>query len=176
MSKITKISPKKSPLKARLHNYISDRGGNVGMMFSIVLLPLLVVIGAAIDYTRMSAEFSSAQDSADAAVLHAAHEYYSNFSRSSAKDIGDLASEYNIDVNGSLGEYQVETVVADSDEFSLTLKTTVSGVSEHAFAGIFDMPATPWTATSYSVVSIPRIEIMLVMDVSASMKLSLIHI
>ena len=59
---------------------------------------------------------------------------------------------------------------AESTTNSLTLKTTVSGTSQHAFMGMVGNPETAWTATSYSVVSIPQIEIMLVMDVSASMK------
>jgi len=168
--KFSKIGSLNSKFGARLRDFISNRDGNVGMMFSLVLLPALVVVGAAVDYTQMTREVSTAQDSADAAVLHAAHEYYSNFSRGSAKDIGNLASSYHLDSNGVIDDYLVETVVAESTANSLTLKTTISGTSQHAFMGLVGNSETPWTATSYSVVSIPQIEIMLVMDVSASMK------
>ena len=170
MSKFSEIGSLNSKFGARLRDFISNRDGNVGMMFSLLLLPALVVVGAAVDYTQMTREVSAAQDSADAAVLHAAHEYYNNFSRGSAKDIGNLASSYHLDSNGVIDDYLVETVVAESTANSLTLKTTVSGTSQHAFMGMVGNPETAWTATSYSVVSIPQIEIMLVMDVSASMK------
>ena len=170
MFKLSKIGSVTSNFTARSRGFISNRDGNVGMTFSLMLLPLLVVIGGAVDYTKMSREVSAGQDSADAAVLHAAHEYYKNFSRGSAKDIGDLASSYHLDSNGAIDDYLVETVVAESTANSLTLKTTVSGTSQHAFMGMVGNPETAWTATSYSVVSIPQIEIMLVMDVSASMK------
>ena len=169
LSKIGGANSTQSLLRARLLNYVTDRSGNVGSIFAMVLLPVLITIGAATDYTRMTMQVSAGQDTADAAVLHAAHEYYANFSRNDANDVGDLASEYHLDANGALGEYLVETVVADSDEFSLTLKTTVTGNTQHAFMGLVGNPQTQWTATSYSVVSIPRIEIVLVMDLSASM-------
>ena len=170
MFKLSKIVSINSSFGARSRDFISDRDGNVGMMFSLVLLPALVVVGAAVDYTQMTREVSAAQDSADTAVLHAAHEYYNNFFRGSAKDIGDLASSYHLDSNGVIDDYLVETVVAESTANSLTLKTTVSGISQHSFMGLVGNSETPWTTTSYSVVSIPQIEIMLVMDVSASMK------
>ena len=170
MFKLSKIVSINSSFGARLRDFISNRDGNVGMMFSLVLLPALVVVGAAVDYTQMTREVSAAQDSADTAVLHAAHEYYNNFFRGSAKDIGDLASSYHLDSNGVIDDYLVETVVAESTANSLTLKTTVSGISQHSFMGLVGNSETPWTTTSYSVVSIPQIEIMLVMDVSASMK------
>ena len=170
MFKLSKIDGVNSNFGARSCKYVSDDTGNVGMMFSLVLLPLLVAIGAATDYTKMTREVSAGQDAADAAVLHAAHEYYNNFSRNSATSIGDLASSYHLDSNGVLGDYLVETVIAESTENSLTLRTTVSGTSQHAFMGMIGNSETPWTATSYSVVSIPQIEIILVMDVSASMK------
>ena len=170
MSKFSEIGSLNSKFGARSRAFISNRDGNVGMMFSLVLLPVLVAVGAAVDYTQMTREVSAAQDSADTAVLHAAHEYYNNFFRGSAKDIGDLASSYHLDSNGVIDDYLVETVVAESTANSLTLKTTVSGISQHSFMGLVGNSETPWTTTSYSVVSIPQIEIMLVMDVSASMK------
>ena len=135
MFKLSKIGSVTSNFTARSRGFISNRDGNVGMTFSLMLLPLLVVIGGAVDYTKMSREVSAGQDSADAAVLHAAHEYYKNFSRGSAKDIGDLASSYHLDSNGAIDDYLVETVVAESTANSLTLKTTVSGISQHSFMG-----------------------------------------
>ena len=170
MFELSKIVGVNSNFGVHSCNFASDDTGNVGMIFSLMLLPLLVVIGAATDYTKMSREVGAGQDAADAAVLHAAHEYYNNFSREAARNIGDLASSYNLDSNGALDEFLVETVVADSDVHSLTLKSTVSGTTRHAFMGLVGNSETSWTATSYSVVSIPQIEIILVMDVSASMK------
>ena len=77
MSKLSKMGGVNSNSGRRSGNFISDNDGNVSMMFSLMLLPLLVVIGAATDYTKMTREVSAGQDSADAAVLHASHEYLS---------------------------------------------------------------------------------------------------
>ena len=170
LSKIGGTDLSRSVFSKRLRNFASDCSGNVGMTFALVLLPVLISIGAATDFTKMSMQVSSAQDYADAAVLNAAHEYYKNYSRNSAKDTGDIASNYHLDANGALDEYLVETVVSESDEFSVTLKSTISSTAQHAFMGLVGNSETPFTVTSYSVVSIPRIEIILVIDASNSMQ------
>ena len=62
MSKFSEIGSLNSKFGARSRAFISNRDGNVGMMFSLVLLPVLVAVGAAVDYTQMTREVSAAQD------------------------------------------------------------------------------------------------------------------
>lgn len=54
-----------------LYRFGTDRSGSVAVLFSVVLLPALMLIGAATDYARVIALKTKLQASADAAVLAA---------------------------------------------------------------------------------------------------------
>ena len=173
MYKSTKVRPSKprfGNMRQHLLNYVSDRSGNVGMMLAIALVPLLILVGAALDYTKMTAQVSSAQDTVDAAVLHAAHEYYQNYSRQSAGSVGNFAANFHLEVNSVEGDHVVETVVDRVEGQTLTLKSTISGTSHHTFMSVFGNPTTNWTTVAYSEVSVPQVEIIMVIDASASMR------
>ena len=156
-------------VRQRALNYVSDRSGNVGMMLALALVPLLIAVGAAIDYTKMSSEIQTAQDTVDAAVLFAAHEYYQSYSRESAGSIGNFAANFHLESNSPDGQFVVDTVVDNIDGTSLKLKSTISGASQHRFMRMFGNPQTSWTTEAYSEVSVPQIEIIMVIDASASM-------
>ena len=157
-------------IRQHLLNYVSDSSGNVGMMLGIMMIPLLIAVGAAVDYTRMISTVQSAQDTVDAAVLHAAHEYYQSYSRENAGSVGNFAANFHLEENSPGDEYVVETVVDSFENQSLTLKSTITGTSNHRFMSIFGNPKTEWTTVAYSEVSVPQVEIIMVIDVSASMR------
>ena len=169
-TKTNRVEPRLSHIRQHLLNYISDRSGNVGMMLGIALVPLLIVVGAAIDYTKMASQVQTAQDTVDAAVLHAAHEYYQTYSRENAGSAGNFAANFHLKSNSPGGEFVVSTVVDRVDNGSLTLKSTISGTSDHTFMSIFGNPDTDWTTTAFSEVSVPQVEIVMVIDASASMR------
>ena len=58
-------------LRRDLRVLIRDRGGNVGIIFGLSLLPLVGLSGMAIDYSRASAIRAAAQAAMDSAVLSA---------------------------------------------------------------------------------------------------------
>src|SRR5919199_4656950 len=55
-----------------LGRFRSDRGGNLAIIFALVLVPLLGAAGVALDYARASALRTELQSALDAAVLDAA--------------------------------------------------------------------------------------------------------
>ena len=164
------LKPSLSYVRQRALNYVSDRSGNVGMMLALALVPLLIAVGAAIDYTKMASQVQTAQDTVDAAVLFAASEYYQTYSRESAGSVGNFAANFHLESNSPDGQFVVETVVDNVDQKSLKLKSTISGRSQHTFMRIFGNPETSWTTEAYSEVSVPKIEIIMVIDASASME------
>jgi len=173
MYKSTKVRPSKprfGNMRQHLMNYVTDRSGNVGMMLAIALVPLLIGIGAALDYTKMTSQVSAAQDTVDAAVLHAAHEYYQNYSRQSAGSVGNFAANFHLEENSVGGDHVVETVVDRVEGQNLILKSTISGTSHHTFMSVFGNPTTDWTTVAYSEVTVPQVEIIMVIDASASMR------
>jgi len=71
----------------RVRKYINNQSGNVAIMFAIIVVPLLIAIGVAVDYSRLSASYSKLQNAADSAALAAAISYMENGS-SEMKKIG----------------------------------------------------------------------------------------
>ena len=51
-----------------------DENGNVAIIFALTLMPMLLFMGAAIDYTRGNAEHTKLQSAVDSAALSLAHE------------------------------------------------------------------------------------------------------
>lgn len=149
--------------------FLKNQRGNVGIMFAICALPLLAGIGTAIDYTQMTSDVQKAQDSADTAVLSAASAYYNEFLREDSVMAGQISSQKHMETETATGEHIVTTTIEPSGLNSYSLKSSISGTSRHAFMGIFGSKETKWTVEAYSELSIPKIEIILVVDVSASM-------
>lgn len=139
------------------------------MIFGLAALPVIIATGAAIDHTQMTADFQKAQDSADAAVLHAAHEYYRSYSRDFASLAAIDSARFHMQAETATGEHTVKTVATKQDDGTISLTSTISGTSRHAFMGIIGKSETEWTAVANSVVSIPEFEIVLVVDASHSM-------
>ena len=52
--------------------YRQNENANVGMMFAILAVPLLISVGVAIDYSRLSSAHNKLQHAADAAALSGA--------------------------------------------------------------------------------------------------------
>ena len=52
-----------------LKSFWADKRGNVAMMFGLAMIPLVGVVGAAIDYSRVSHVRVKLADSLDAALL-----------------------------------------------------------------------------------------------------------
>src|SRR3954468_4685004 len=52
-----------------LHRFRRDKSGNIAVIFTLTLLPLLSAVGCAVDYTRASQIRSKLQSAADAATV-----------------------------------------------------------------------------------------------------------
>src|SRR4051812_30294513 len=55
--------------KRVLQKCVGDQRGNVGLIFGCMMLPLMMVIGGAVDYARAVAVSTEQQSAIDAAVL-----------------------------------------------------------------------------------------------------------
>ncbi|QGM99260.1 TadE/TadG family type IV pilus assembly protein [Methylocystis parvus] len=59
-------------------NFISDEGGNTFMIFGLAFVPVMFMMGAATDYTRLAISHAELQQGTDSAVLAAASKMTSN--------------------------------------------------------------------------------------------------
>jgi Flp pilus assembly protein TadG len=58
-------------LVLRSRRFAADQGGAVAIMFAFALLPLMLAVGAGVDYSRVSQAQADLQSAADAAALAA---------------------------------------------------------------------------------------------------------
>ena len=57
---------------AGMSGFLADRRGNFAVIFALCLVPVMALVGAAVDYSRMVAAQGELQDAADAGALAAA--------------------------------------------------------------------------------------------------------
>ena len=166
------IKKAKSKLMNGICSYLPAEGGNVGMMVAIALVPLIIVIGAAVDHSRLTSDKEKAQAATDSAALSVAAAYYGDFNIANAGATGQSFSALNLKTDEDTDEYSIRTQINSEGQpdGTLLIETSISGTTDHAFLGIINNPSTDWIVTSQAQVTRPpKTEIMLVLDVSHSM-------
>lgn len=154
---------------ARFCNFCRARQGNVGFMFALLLLPLLLAGGMAIDLGRKSDARSTIQEAADMAILRASRLKTMNPGMSddeltaAARKIFDSAigKNSNIEISSFNADFDSKT-----DNFNLAidarLKTAIMSI-----AGIANLDLQ--TLSSVSLGEPPYMEVALVLDNTGSM-------
>ena len=87
-------SPRQEEQKGK-RSFSRDQSGAIAIIFVLSLLPIIMMLGAAIDYARAALARSEAQDALDAATLAAVKQ----IGALDEKDISDLISAY-VSANG----------------------------------------------------------------------------
>jgi Flp pilus assembly protein TadG len=140
-------------------------------MAAVAALPLIIGIGAAIDYTKVSSDVQQAQNAVDNAVLAASKQFYEDYRRRTLVKEGRKYVNLNLDDIYASENYKTKTrlVRVSDDEFEI--RSQISGTTPHSFMGIIGKPSTSWTVDAVTSVSSPsKIEIMVVLDISDSMR------
>lgn len=159
--RVLKPSAASLPLMAR--RFVSDRRGNVAMMFGLAAVPLAMMVGMGVDVTRQHTLRNSAQSSIDAAVLAAASsgekteagmkrvfdEYLA------ANMTGDLARDYDAEL-----EYDGGALV----------KASLNGQVDTFFGGLFGRQTADIAVEAAAERgSADAVELVLVLDNTDSM-------
>lgn len=137
-----------------------DRGGNFGIVASVLAVPLVLAAGVALDYSSISTKRSALQQAADAAVLAIAREG-KNVSDEDATRIARDFLDGNFDPQST-----VFKVVKNGTRFSLSAETS-AGL---AFGGLLGYQDWPVVAQSSADIAYASYEIALVLDTTGSMK------
>jgi len=146
-------------MKQVLDRFLRDRTGNFAMMTGMVLMPLLLGAGLALDVSHISRKRNELQQAVDAAVLAIAREG-DKISQDRAREIARqfLAANYDTAITG----YQVNrsgtkvTLVANSK-------------SDLAFGALFGKDDWPMSIAASADVAYASYEIGLVLDTTGSM-------
>jgi Flp pilus assembly protein TadG len=147
------------------------RDGNVALWFALMLLPLLLAVGAAIDYARAATLRAKLQQATDAAILAVAP----LAAKKSDAELKTLAESYlrsamkeALDTMGGRDAH-VDSIVVTSNRGDVTI--TSSAVYDPVFINLGALNQQPMTlgTLSRSLASDVNYEIALVIDNSGSM-------
>lgn len=166
--------------RATVRKFSEDESGNIAMIFSIAIVAILAMVGAAMDYSMTSSAYSRSQDIADSVALNAAayvrlnDEIPTAASQKGIKPGDHKASEFGYEyegwVDGGSDSVNVNVVYDDTAREAIV---TVSGQTITSFSKIMGYDSLKFS--TQSVVSFENTElndvasIALVLDNSGSM-------
>jgi len=151
--------------------FISDEGGNTFMIFGLAFVPVMFMIGAATDYTRLTTTRAALQQGTDAALLSVA----SHMTEATLVDDARKQAQVLLNSNPQLANATLSNVTISADKQTLCGTGSIS--VPNAFmkmTGVSNMSATinSCAALAGGVSSNTTFEIALVLDNSGSMSSS----
>ncbi|MDP2803709.1 MAG: pilus assembly protein [Phreatobacter sp.] len=147
----------------RARRFRTDAGGAVTILFAVTLLPMLGVVGGAVDYTVASGRQSRLQNALDSAVLTATRSVTAN---STSAQIAELVRRHMAGNIEFASQVQV-TVAVDVAARSVEARATY--VYQPYILPVIGISSVPMAATSSSQLGRALLEVALVLDNSGSM-------
>ena len=162
----------------RVRTFGRDRSGNIGLMFAVTVLPALMFIGLAIDYSRSAAIKAQLDSAADGAALAAVAKIWDSSDTGLGVNSGvreaDARRVFMASAN-LVADLSISRVDVRVEQQANNVIATVSyeGDVKVAFGNLFatDRIAVGGTATSIKPLP-PYIDFYLLLDVSGSMGLA----
>ena len=142
---------------------LTERSGSVAMTFAIVVVFLVMAVGSAVDYGRATAERMRLQNSLDAAVLAAANEFVENKKR---KKVFRKTFKSNYEKKYASKLKKLKIKIDPSGKVTGQAKAIVPTT----FTAIMNIKNIPINVTSIAERGGHDIEVVLVLDVSGSMR------
>ena len=147
-------------MDCRSRRFIDDCGGNFAMLTAIVIFPLLLGVGLALDVSNIARKHSELQQSVDAAVLAITREG-EKISDQRASDIAKQFLGANFDLK--VGGFQITRNDA-------RVQLDVQSNTDLAFGGLFGKQTWPIQAAASADIAYADYEIGLVLDTTGSME------
>jgi type II secretory pathway pseudopilin PulG len=146
----------KSKIVSAFKKLLSNESGNVGIVAGFAAMPMVMILGAAVDFEQASNLHTRLQSSVDSAALFAA-----TLAEPNSGILTDKSKPYfnaNFKVDWTIDQ-PIYTAVNNGD--SVTVKASVA--SPNAFMAIVGLPTTPVSATSTVMKAGINIEVSLVL-------------
>ena len=162
---------------SRFKNFLRNEAGNYGIMFGLVLFPIIGSVALSVDYSNLSRERSAVQNSLDAAALATAKLYATGASQSElevyAKDFFEANLPSYVDLDRVTFSYNLNSEPATDQDGNPYLEKSVglSAVLDYDTYLARAIGHDTITSTIGSEVAMGNItvEIAIVMDNSGSM-------
>jgi hypothetical protein len=150
---------------ARLRSFYRNDSGGVAVMFGLALVPILIAVGASVDYARVAAARTAAQAAADSAALGVA-----STAEGSKKELERLANHFaDAKLLGTLGSSGKLTQFS-YQESDRTVELVVAGKIKSSILGIIGIDDLAYSATARAVRATQgAVELVLVLDNTWSM-------
>jgi len=144
------------------HRFRKATGANVAITFGILLIPVMLGVGAAIDYSRAGAARAAMQNTADATALMAAKNWSGDNKLQQSASAWFTANFNNSNVNNL-------QVAATSNPASSTVSITATGSIGTSLLGIMGINQIDLSVSSTATAGITKLQVALVLDNTGSM-------
>lgn len=162
-----------------IRRFVHDRRGNIAVIFALCCVPLITVVGCAVDYSRATQIRSKLQGAADAASVGAVAKSSPAFAAAGTMtsdgpiSVGVTDAQNIFDANrANLTGYTLKNITPTVVKSGSTVKSTVSFSAElnTMFLGVIGKTALTVSGTSTATASMPLyIDFYLLLDNSPSM-------
>jgi Flp pilus assembly protein TadG len=151
-----------------LARFVTNKSGNVAMMFGLAIVPIFGVVGAALDYARVTDVRQELTASLDSAVLAAGAESGLNGKMSDEALQTFVFNWVNSHMSDKkfAGTWQLDSVTQDGD----VILAKASGKVDTTLTRVLGFEEMPIGVTSEAVKSVGKVELALVLDNTGSMK------
>ncbi len=149
-------------LRDRLQAFRSARGGNVMIIFSLAIIPIVGAVGAAVDYSRANSAKADMQAALDSTALKLAKDG----STLSSTEMQASATSY---FNAIFNRPEAQNVAVTATTAGSTLTVSGSATIKTTMMGIVGFSQLNISASSTATWGMKKLEIALVLDNSGSM-------
>lgn len=149
--------------------FLRDSGGNVAIMTALALVPLIGVVGAALDYSRAWDTKSKLHRAADAAALAAARERNATFAQK--REIARRVFEASLGPGADLSNLRIEVKnIADG------VRVEATALSRNRIMGVLGFNNTNVETFAEAVTVMNATEVALVLDNTGSMRADMVSL
>ncbi len=150
--------------------FLRNKNGSLAAPFALTICLLMLFIAVAIDFSRLVSARKYAQNLTDHAVLTAATTMVIEADKTLSKARGENHfNSVKADKTICCAEMDTEISIKKSGT-EWVIQAVSSGNIQTTFAGILGKSELPLTVESESRIGVPEIEVILALDVSASMQ------
>jgi Flp pilus assembly protein TadG len=154
-------------LRQILHSFRSAQGGNVVMTFALAVVPLIGMVGAAVDYSRASSARTALQSALDATALMLSKDAPTL----NETQLKDKAGQYFTALfnRTEVHDVTVTPVLTTPQAGSFKLDIDAKGKIDASFTRIFGAHETMLSSTAQVQWGIKKLEVALALDNTGSM-------
>lgn len=149
--------------------FFKNTSGNIASTFTIMALPIMLSIGATIDYSNSLSVTSKVQAASDTAAIAAILSLDEGNTHTEAIQTAEKVFHSNLPANDIYDAYTPKITFNDNG-IRNTINVRVNGDIQNRFMQLVGIKTVPLNVHSRTITTYPREEITLVLDISQSME------